>query len=111
MGQIALFPVAPAARLFEIGGDVMEPRLRARDFLIVSPCRAYQYEALYLLDFGHGEEVHLAQRLIGGGVLLRRPNPLYGEHRVSAAEFSAAVTAMCVAEVRVTDVGYMRRAA
>lgn len=97
----ARFPAAP--RLFPIVGDGMEPRLRSGDFLMVAAVDCYQYETVYLLDFGDGEAPYFAQRRAGRQLHVRPPNPIYAGSLIAQDEFDQAVTAMSVAEVRVTD--------
>lgn len=114
----ALLALAGAAaqqstvRLFHLKGDGWEPALHRGDMLLVAPVNRFDHEGGYLLDQGDGEGAFMAERhLSTGEVFLWHPNPKYGRWLVSLDYFNSAVRAKVVAEVRVRDPSYVRRAA
>lgn len=103
-------PALAGLRLFRLVGDAYEPALRGGDMVMVSETDHFLYDATYLLDFGDGEAPYIVGRA-ASGFSIRHPNPLYSRHSLSRDEFTAAVTAIVVAEVRVRDEWLIRATA
>lgn len=104
MNAPALLQAANATplRLFQIEGDLYEPELRGRDFLMVAATQGFAYDSDYLLDFGDGEAPFLVSRS-ARGVSIRHRNPRYSRSELTVEEFNRAVRAIVVAEVKVRD--------
>lgn len=92
----------PGLRLFRIEGDAYEPELRGGDFLMVATVSRFAYDADYLLDFGYGESPFVVTSTHTGFSIHHR-NPRYSRWDLTREQFSQAVRAIVVAEVKVRD--------
>lgn len=94
----------PGVRAFEVAGDFMAPNLRSGDFLMVRQAGAYEGEGVYILDFtGEGGTPYRCERVAVMGrreVRISHDNPAYSRHVIGLDDFTAAVRAKVVAEVR-----------
>lgn len=94
----------PGVRAVEIVGDLMAPTMRSGDFLMVRRANEYDGEGIYILDFnGEGGTPYRAERIPFMGrqeVRIWHDNPAYSRHVIDLADFTTAVRAKAVAEVR-----------
>lgn len=112
MNALALLtPPAAPVRLFALAGDAMGDDVRHGDMLVVATVDRYVGEGVYLLDHGDGEAPYVAERRIGNRpvIMARHPNPKYATWELSVEDFTRAVRAKVVAEVKMRDAALLRR--
>lgn len=94
----------PGVRAFEVTGDVMTPILRSGDFLMVRAASRFDGEGVYILDFnGDGGTPYRCERVAVMGrreVRIWHDNPAYSRHVIGLDDFTVAVRAKAIAEVR-----------
>ena len=100
---LSIFSGNSTPRFMLMNGSNMEPALRHRDIVAVSPVDAYDYPAIYVLECLGQPCFHRCQHVGGGKIMIMSDNPVYQPQTVDWEVFQGMVIGIVVAILKVID--------